>query len=90
MRSRKMLLRSEITSHSIATMNRAFLQSSRPEVSPMSNMQIVQVLEPHIVGIKLMRMKNINPARKDDDQYKDEVAGCVRKKVKRFLEYLGQ
>lgn len=66
-----MLLRSEITSHSIATMNRAFLQSSRPEVLPMSNMQIVQVLEPHIVGIKLMRMKNINPARKDDDQYKD-------------------
>lgn len=69
--------------------NRIVLYSCKARNVTDSNKQIVQVLEPHIVAIKLMKIKNINPTGECDKQDEYQLQKCVRRKVKTFFNYAG-
>ena len=54
-----------------------------------SNKQIVRVLDPDIVVIKMTKIVNSNSTKEYDNQDEDKLGTCVRKKMKIFSKYAG-
>ncbi|PFX19185.1 uncharacterized protein LOC111338543 [Stylophora pistillata] len=75
--------------HRIELSSTVVLYSCKARDFTESNKQIVRVLDPDIVVIKMTKIVNSNSTKEYDNQDEDKLGTCVRKKMKIFSKYAG-